>query len=87
MLHRLEACQGEEGDIELLLDLCDNILGRAFCALGDGATSPVTSAIQYFREEFEAGMHTPAHVLFPPERSALFHYVPTGDATTVAGVH
>jgi NADH-quinone oxidoreductase subunit F len=87
VLHRLEAGKGEEGDIELLLDLCDNILGRAFCALGDGATSPVTSAIQYFREEFEAGMHTPAHVLFPPERSALFHYVPTGDATTVAGVH
>ena len=27
-----------------LLDLCDNILGRAFCALGDGATSPITSS-------------------------------------------
>ena len=87
VLHRLEAGKGQEGDIELLLDLCDNILGRAFCALGDGATSCVTSAVKYFREEFEAGMHTPASVLFPPERSALFHYVPSGDATTVAGVH
>jgi NADH-quinone oxidoreductase subunit F len=28
------------------------VLGRAFCALGDGATSPITSAIKYFRQEF-----------------------------------
>src|SRR5690606_23435852 len=45
VMHRLEAGQGDPGDIDLLVDLCDNILGRAFCALGDGATSPVTSAI------------------------------------------
>jgi NADH-quinone oxidoreductase subunit F len=76
VMGRLEAGQGTPGDIDLLLDLCDNILGKAFCALGDGATSPITSAIQYFREEFEAGTHTPADVLFPPERSALFPYTP-----------
>jgi NADH-quinone oxidoreductase subunit F len=35
-----------------MLDICDNILGRSFCALGDGATSPITSAIKYFRQEF-----------------------------------
>jgi len=72
MLERLEAGKGQEGDIELLVDQCENILGRAFCALGDGATSPITSAIQYFREEFEAGMHTPAWELFPYEASTLF---------------
>ena len=72
ILKRLEAGKGEEGDIEKLLDLCENILGRAFCALGDGATSPITSGIQYFREEFEAGMHTPAWELFPYERSSIF---------------
>ena len=72
ILKRLEAGKGEEGDIEKLLDLCENILGRAFCALGDGATSPITSGIQYFREEFEAGMHTPAWELFPYERSTIF---------------
>jgi len=71
-LRRLDAGQGQPGDIELLLDLCDNILGRAFCALGDGATSPITSAIQYFREEFEAGMTTPSSELFPPSASTLF---------------
>ena len=40
--------------LEVLLDLCDNILGRSFCALGDGATSPITSSIQYFRDEYLA---------------------------------
>ncbi|GAA0223009.1 NADH-quinone oxidoreductase subunit NuoF [Actinomadura nitritigenes] len=52
MLKRLEAGQGEEEDLETLLDLSDNILGRAFCALGDGATSPVVSSIKLFRDEY-----------------------------------
>ncbi|HEY3004069.1 MAG TPA: NADH-ubiquinone oxidoreductase-F iron-sulfur binding region domain-containing protein, partial [Kribbellaceae bacterium] len=72
ILERIADGKGREGDIENLLDLSENILGRSFCALGDGATSPITSAIQYFREEFEAGMHTPAHELFPPQASTLF---------------
>ncbi|MCE0486133.1 NADH-quinone oxidoreductase subunit NuoF [Ornithinimicrobium sediminis] len=72
IMDRLEAGRGSQDDIDKLVDICDNILGRAFCALGDGATSPITSAVQYFREEFEAGMHTPAAELFPPERSTLF---------------
>ncbi|MBC7308773.1 MAG: NADH-quinone oxidoreductase subunit NuoF [Actinomycetales bacterium] len=52
ILGRLEKGQGDEEDLEKLLDICDNILGRAFCALGDGATSPITSSIQYFRDEY-----------------------------------
>ena len=51
-LAQLEKGMGKEEDIDLLLDQCDNILGRSFCALGDGATSPITSAVEYFREEF-----------------------------------
>ncbi|GAA1716127.1 NADH-quinone oxidoreductase subunit NuoF [Isoptericola hypogeus] len=75
VLHRIEAGRGEERDLDLLLDLCDNILGRAFCALGDGATSPVTSSIQLFRDEYEAhldGRGCP----FDPSASALFAYTP-----------
>ena len=53
-LARLEAGRGEERDLEMLLDQCENILGRSFCALGDGATSPITSSIQYFRDEYVA---------------------------------
>jgi NADH-quinone oxidoreductase subunit F len=51
---RLENGAGTTEDLATLLDLSDNILGRAFCALGDGATSPVTSSIKYFREEYLA---------------------------------
>jgi NADH-quinone oxidoreductase subunit F len=52
MLTNLEKGIGTESDLDLLLDQCDNILGRAFCALGDGATSPIMSSIQYFRDEY-----------------------------------
>ena len=72
ILHRLEDGKGTTEDIDKLVDICDNILGRAFCALGDGATSPITSAVTYFREEFEAGCHTPASELFPPAAATLF---------------
>lgn len=72
VLHRLEAGQGREGDIDLLLDVAGNIEGRSFCALGDAAATPVKSGIKYFREEFEQGLHTPAWELFPYGANALF---------------
>ena len=52
ILERLENGGGKESDIDLLLDLCENILGRSFCGLGDGATSPISSSIQFFRDEY-----------------------------------
>ena len=39
---RILSGQGTHEDLDTLLDTCDNILGRSFCGLGDGATSPVT---------------------------------------------
>jgi NADH-quinone oxidoreductase subunit F len=52
ILDRLQNGQGTDEDLDKLLDICDNILGRAFCAFGDGAISPVVSAIKYFLDEF-----------------------------------
>ncbi len=72
IMTRLEHGQGTQDDIDKLVDICDNILGRSFCALGDGATSPVTSAVQYFREEFETGMHSPWWEAFPPNANVVF---------------
>ncbi|MBA2415832.1 MAG: NADH-quinone oxidoreductase subunit NuoF [Geodermatophilaceae bacterium] len=54
ILERLVAGEGTAEDLETLLDTCDNILGRSFCAFGDGATSPITSSIQYFRDDYIA---------------------------------
>src|SRR3954447_15270347 len=51
---RLERGDASEEDIETLLDLSDNIFGRSFCALGDGAVSPVISSMKYFRDEYVA---------------------------------
>ncbi|MEV4131105.1 NADH-quinone oxidoreductase subunit NuoF [Dactylosporangium sp. NPDC049742] len=52
ILHRILAGQGTHQDLDTLLDACDNLLGRSFCALGDGATSPVTSSIKYFKQDY-----------------------------------
>ncbi|GAA1849768.1 NADH-quinone oxidoreductase subunit NuoF [Myceligenerans crystallogenes] len=75
ILRRIEDGAAGSGDIDLLLDLCDNILGRSFCALGDGATAPITSSIQFFRDEYQA--HLDGHGCpFDPAASALFPYTP-----------
>jgi NADH-quinone oxidoreductase subunit F len=71
ILRDLEAGVGTEADLEKLLDLCDNIMGRSFCALGDGATSPITSSIKYFREEYIAHL-TNGGCPFDPVQSTLF---------------
>ena len=71
ILDRLERGEGTEADLDTLLDLCDNILGRAFCALGDGATSPITSSIQYFRDEYVAHL-TGGGCPFDPVASTVF---------------
>ena len=50
-LERLEQGKGTDADLETILDVGSNIMGRAFCALGDAVPVPITSAIQYFRDE------------------------------------
>ena len=53
VLHRIEHGQGRPEDIDLLLSVSSNILGKTFCPLGDSATVPVTSSITHFRHEYE----------------------------------
>ena len=71
ILRDLEEGKGTEADLAKLLDLCDNIMGRSFCALGDGATSPITSSIEYFRDEYIAHV-TNGSCPFDPVASTLF---------------
>jgi NADH-quinone oxidoreductase subunit F len=52
VLRRILSGAGTHEDLDTLLDTCDNLLGRSFCALGDGATSPVTSSIKYFKQDY-----------------------------------
>jgi NADH-quinone oxidoreductase subunit F len=54
ILERIVEGKGEEGDIELLLELADTISATALCGLGKSAAFPVVSTIKYFRDEYEA---------------------------------
>ncbi len=75
LLEGLEKGQGTDADLDKLLDICDNILGRAFCPFGDGAVSPVMSSIKYFRDEFiEHRKH--GGCPFDPAASTLFETEP-----------
>ena len=53
------------------LDLCENITGRSFCALADGATAPITSSIKHFKDEYLAHF-TNGGCPFDPMASTLF---------------
>jgi NADH-quinone oxidoreductase subunit F len=39
-------------DLEELLDVCDRIIGKCLCVLGDSAAMPVASCVTKFRDEF-----------------------------------
>jgi NADH-quinone oxidoreductase subunit F len=71
ILERLEKGNGSEADLETLLDLCDNITGRSFCALADGATAPITSSIEFFKDEYLAHF-THGGCPFDPMASTVF---------------
>lgn len=54
ILDRIAHGLGQEGDIELLIDLGTQIRDSALCGLGQTAPNPVLSTIRYFRDEYEA---------------------------------
>ena len=61
LLTALERGEGQPGDLETLEQLCRFLgPGRTFCAHAPGAVEPLQSAIKYFRDEFQAGIVTPA---------------------------
>jgi NADH-quinone oxidoreductase subunit F len=54
VLTRLERGQGRMEDMPLLDDVGGKILFKAFCALADGAVSPIQSSLKYFMDEYRA---------------------------------
>ncbi|MGU3433515.1 NADH-quinone oxidoreductase subunit NuoF [Actinomycetes bacterium M1A6_2h] len=54
ILQRMERGEGNHSDLQKLLDISESILGKSFCALGDGAASPIVSSFTYFRDEYVA---------------------------------
>jgi NADH-quinone oxidoreductase subunit F len=73
-LKNLENGEGKPEDLDKLLDLCDNIMGRSFCALADGAASPIISSLQYFRDEYLEHLRN-GGCPFNPAASTIFEGV------------
>jgi NADH-quinone oxidoreductase subunit F len=71
ILKDLEHGKGTPADLDKLLDLCENIAGRSFCALADGAASPIISSIKYFRDEYIQHLENKG-CPFDPVASTLF---------------
>ncbi len=75
ILERITEGKGQEGDIEKLENLAENIKNSALCGLGQTAPNPVLSTIKFFRDEYEAHIkekRCPAH-----HCQALLNYVIT----------
>ena len=54
ILERHRAGRGaEQGELDLLLSVCDRMLGKCLCPLGDAAAMPVASYVAKFREEYQ----------------------------------
>ena len=54
LLRAVEDGTATEHDLEVLLDVCDRIIGKCLCVLGDSAAMPVASCVTKFRDEFRA---------------------------------
>jgi len=78
ILRKIEDGEASQGELDLLLNVCDRILGNCLCPLGDAAAMPVASYIAKFREEYQrhideggcpyGGESTLDHVLAPVDQ-------------------
>jgi NADH-quinone oxidoreductase subunit F len=78
LLRKIEAGEATQSELDLLLDVCDRILGNCLCPLGDAAAMPVASYVAQFRDEFQrhldeggcpfGGESTLDHVMAPVDQ-------------------
>jgi len=71
MMKDLEAGKGTPADLDKLIEITQNIAGKSFCALADGAASPIISSVKYFRDEYVAHLNH-GGCPFDPVASTLF---------------
>ncbi len=53
ILRKIEDGEASQGELDLLLNVCDRILGNCLCPLGDAAAMPVASYVAKFRDEYQ----------------------------------
>jgi NADH-quinone oxidoreductase subunit F len=85
LLRAVEDGTASERDLDLLLDVCDRIIGKCLCVLGDSAAMPVASCVTNFRDEFREhlelggcpfGADSPLTDLFAPSDQHAHAAVP-----------
>ncbi|MBM3670208.1 MAG: NADH-quinone oxidoreductase subunit NuoF [Actinobacteria bacterium] len=72
VLEKFEHGHGTATEMDTLVNLCGQIAGRSFCALGDAAATPYPAALKFFRQEFTDATHTPVDGTFDPVASYVF---------------
>jgi NADH-quinone oxidoreductase subunit F len=63
--------RGSEPEVKELVELCDQIMGRSFCALGDAAATPYPAALKFFRDEFTAATSQNPDQVFDPSATMV----------------
>jgi len=53
LLRKIEEGDATQGELDVLLTVCDRILGNCLCPLGDAAAMPVASYVAKFRDEYQ----------------------------------
>jgi NADH-quinone oxidoreductase subunit F len=69
ILGKIERGEGQMKDLDLLLSISNNILGKTLCAFGDAAATPVLSTVKTFRAEYEAHIREGRCTIPAPWRS------------------
>jgi NADH-quinone oxidoreductase subunit F len=53
LLRKIEDGEASQDELDVLLNVCDRILGNCLCPLGDAAAMPVASYVARFKEEYQ----------------------------------
>lgn len=75
ILKRLLAGLGTYKDLQTIDDVCKSMISNSFCPLAVGAAPPVQSAIEEFREEFEAWIRKNPDADKPQQMKIAYPYL------------
>ena len=53
LLRKIEDGEAQQSELDLLLSVCDRMMGKCLCALGDFAAGPVIQYVAHFSDEFQ----------------------------------
>lgn len=75
VLGRIEAGGGTFGDLKVIEQVCTEMAANAFCPLAVGAAPPIVSAVQEFKNEFEAYIQRNPNADKPPKMKVSYPYL------------